>query len=812
MTNTPWFAKAKAWHGILFLGLFCVVYFLPQVLGKSYYTHDSFNANKGMGAFYKEAERGVPYWNDNRFAGMPTYVYYHNSLGNQFQVWPYLDYIFNSSFAVKLFMMASMFFCMMYFGLKVSVIFSVLTAILFSWSTYNIDILRAGHEWKVHAIIFSLAFFWSLFELFLNRRYLLGFILSALAMCLMVVSKHYQVMYYVAISVLIFWGVRLVFIIKQKTNIQQEYIHFAKSSILLAVGVLIGIGLNITAINTLREFAKETIRGKSELVSDNSSSSSSSSNTGGLDVDYAFMWSYGKLEFIDMFFENAMGGHSANTPTTESNTYNMLNQKYGPQQSANTIRQLPLYWGSQPFVGAPYYIGIVCLVVLFITFGYLPKWIRWWFLIAGTLSVCMAFGRHMMWFNKFLFETLPLLNKFRAVSTSMIVFMILMPLVSFYGLDRMLKSTNDQEWQSVLKQRLKYVAAFFGAMLILGFVLPYKGNAIDEKLAQYGLLDTMIQDRRALYFANVFRNLAVSVLIAIGLYYWKTKTSYARYMPLLVCVVAIYDVVGVTWDYLGHQHYEDQRIFKKKVIPQPSPIDREILKDKTYYRVLDFGSGSPMNNNNASQFHFSLGGYDAAKLRRYQELWDRYMAQPPSSKVVTNMLNAKYIITRNNKLILNQDALGSAWFVENIKQVNNANEELDALESINPETTAIIDHNKFEISKTSFEVDSLAYVQQKSIGLNKISYQTNNKKDGFVVFSEIYYPNDRKLFIDGKQVELKRLNYVLSGAFVPKGTHTLSLEFHPDLIKKYKWIEYVALILLILLSLWLMLKERKKND
>lgn len=795
---TELYKKVKVWHGVLFLALVSVVYFLPNVTGKKLYRHDIENLNMSNRSYKDKIQSGVPYWDAKKFSGMPLYLSYNKSVATQTRY--IADYSLGKllkSFASSSFLIALCFFLMMHYGLRVNVLLSVLAAALFAWSTYNMDILKAGHNWKVATIGYAFLFYWGMFEIFLNKRLRLGFVVTALGMSWMLVGKHFQVIYYIGLSVFLFWLVWLIdlAVLKLKKQLVQSKVkEFVTTTVTLGIAVLVGIGLNITLLNTSYQFSKQTIRGKSDLVTKDTSTSKKS---GGLDTDYAFQWSYGKVEFMNLFFANAMGGASSNTPTTDSHTYKELVKKYGERQSRQTIGQLPLYWGDQPFVGAPYYIGIIGLVVLILSFRFLPRRMRWWFVVAGLLSILMAFGRNLMWFNEYLFHHLPLLNKFRAVTTSMIVFMIMIPSLAFYALDRMLKSLNHAELQHEIRSRLKYLGILFGGMLLVGFVLSFTGHPIDKSLENYGLLKFVIEDRQSLFYTNVFRNLFLSAIAVVLLYYWKSDKDYTKYIPFAFGLVALFDVFNVSWQYFNHSHFQDTRNYMALSHPKPTQIDREILKDKSYHRVLDYRGGSPINNNRTSYFHHSLGGYDPAKLLRYQELWDRYMSGQHHSKVVSNMLNAKYIITNKNKLIVNQDALGNAWFVEHVKMVSNANEEMESIAALNPETSCVMDKSKFSLDQLDYEIPVEAQLKLTSQDLNVLTFESSNQNDGFVVFSEIYYPEDRILYIDDQPVELKRVNYVLSGARVPKGTHKLRLEFKPNLIYAYKWVEYVSMALLI---------------
>jgi hypothetical protein len=601
---------------------------------------------------------------------------------------------------------------------------------------------------------------------FRGKKVLLGSALTALFTSLILNANHLQITYYLVMLLFIIGVVKFIEAYKEKAL----PLFFKYVGILLLAGT-IGSLTSLSRIATTMEYGQESIRGKSELT-DNQSN-----KTSGLDKDYATAWSYGKAESFTLLIPNFHGGASGGALTTDSETYRLFKNSQQASQAKKIIKQLPLYWGSQPFTSGPVYAGaIVCFLFvmgLFLIKGYL----RWWILTTFLLMLALSWGKNLMPLTDFFLEYIPGYNKFRAVSTTLVIVELLIPFLGILALNKIIKEGKTNE---VMKS-FKYALGIVGGLCLLFALMPntfFDFEGLND--AQYGeaLTEALQVDRASLFSADAFRSLAFILLSAVAIWLYLNKTIKKTPLILLIGVLILGDMWVVNKRYLNDENFKA----KRKVLQPftPSVADSQILQDPDpNYRVYNT-TVSPFNDASTSYFHKSIGGYHGAKLKRYQELIDFHISK--GNMNVLNMLNSKYFIVRgqNNQPIAqrNPNALGNAWFVSDIIIVENSDEEIQKLGQINTANQVVVDQ-RFDLPPT-IEYDSTATIQLTNYKANHLSYTSSATTKQFAVFSEIYYDKGWNAYIDGELVPHIRANYLLRALPIPSGQHTIEFKFEPQ--------------------------------
>jgi hypothetical protein len=578
---------------------------------------------------------------------------------------------------------------------------------------------------------------------------------------------------------------------------------FAKATGVLIIASIFAVATNITNIWATYEYSKETIRGKTELTSEKSN------RTSGLDKDYATGWSYGKMETFTMLIPNFNGGSSQGALTENSNSYKALkSQNIDDNQAQKVIKALPLYWGTQPGVAGPVYIGAIIMFLFVFALFIVDNKYKWWLLAATVLSILLAWGKNFMPFTEFFLHYVPGYNKFRAVSMTLVMAELCIPLLAFIGLQEAFSGEVDKK---KLLKSLYYalgitggISLFFGmaGSAIFDFVSP-----ADEQYKSYfpdWLMAAIREDRAAILSADAFRSLAFIVIAGAAIWAMiNQKIKKQVFFTALILLILI-DMWAVNRRYLNSESFVRKSV---AAVPfQPSVADQIIMKDKDpNFRVFNQSVGNPFADASTSYFHKSLGGYHGAKLRRYQELIDYHLVK--GNMNVYNMLNTKYFIVPDEKtgqpqMQINMQAMGNAWFVNNAHMVNNADEEIKALSDFIPAETAIYD-KRFEnqVKGHLITKDELANITLTEYKPNHLTYKSETVKEQLAVFSEIYYDKGWNAYIDGKPAPYFRANYVLRAMIVPAGNHTIEFKFEPKVYKTGEKIAYASSILLVLLAL-----------
>ncbi len=627
-------------------------------------------------------------------------------------------------------------------------------------------------------------------------KWWLGGSLAALFTSLMLTANHSQITYYLVMLFLVLGAVKLVEAAKNK---QLDF--FFKSVGILIVAALLGTATNITNILTTYEYGEESMRGKSELTND------LGNKTSGLDKDYATAWSYGKAESFTLLIPNFHGGASQGELGTESETYQAIKQS---PQARKIIKQLPLYWGAQPFTSGPVYAGaIICflfVVGLFLLKGYM----RWWVLITTVLMLALGWGKNFMPLTDFFLEFFPGYNKFRAVSTTLVIVEFLLPLFGLVALNKLLGGSEKEESRKAIKWGFVITAGLcFVFALMPNMFFDFVASS-DEQLKGMGWpVDAIQSDRASLLSSDAWRSFILILLSAGALWLYLSNTLKKQHVILIIGVLVLGDMWAVNKRYLDNDDFESKR--KVETPFTPTIADQQILADPDpNFRVFNTAVNT-FNDASTSYFHKSIGGYHGAKLKRYQELIDAHISK--GNMNVLNMLNTKYVITRgqNGQPLAqrNQDALGNAWFVQETQIVNNADEELAALSAINSSAQAVIDE-RFSVFVPNVEMDSMASIQLTDYKANHLTYQSNCSTEQLAVFSEIYYDKGWNAYIDGDLVPHFRVNYVLRAMAVPAGEHLVEFKFEPATYTRGENVSLASSIVLLLLLAGVGYKELKK--
>ena len=804
----PVYKKALIHCGIiLFFFLVAAIYMSPAFDGKVIQQGDTmkWQAMAKEQADFHDKTGEYTTWTSSMFSGMPSYQVTNppsksifTKIGNTLN-FSHLGYSGNVG-VIFLYLLG---FYAALLALGLSPWLSLLGALAFGLGSYNIIIIEAGHITKAYAMSMMAPILGGMLLILQRKKYLWGGLLFALALGIQIAFNHIQITYYTMLTGLILGLVYLVYAIKDKT-----FKPLLIGVGILLIGIAFAIGANARMLFINQEYVKYTMRGGSEitvspedLYKDSEAKSIAASD--GLDKDYAFAWSYGKGETYTLLVPGSYGGGSGETVGTDSEFYKTFRQK-----------QAPLYWGDQPFTSGPVYFGAI-VIFLFVLGMFVVKGPeRWWILLATLLSILMAWGKNLMGFNSFLFDHLPLYNKFRTPSMSLVIANVTMVIMAVLAL----KTIFDKE-NPVDKKKLN-LGLYISTGITAGFILlmmAFSGNfsfsgASDVQMAaQYGpqwdmIKDVLVKDRKALFMSDSWRSLILVLISAVLLWLYinqKIKQS-GVIIGVLACLV-LFDLWGVDRRYLNDSNF----ITEKRLKLKPSQTDQILdqyaaqFKDEDY-RVFDL-SVNTFNDSYPSAFHHQIGGYNAAKLRRYQDIIDFYLSRHINSGVL-NMLNARYVVMPGQggqpMVQRNPDALGNAWFVDAYQLVEDPNAEIMALNDFNPADTAIIDKCFAEmVQGKNLDRDSNSVIvmeHQKPYNPDYVVYKTKTSKDQLAVFSEVYYAPDWRAYIDGKPADYFRVNYILRGMVIPAGEHKIEFRNEAPMLHKLDKVSLIVSLLFVL--------------
>ena len=771
---------------IISILLINVFYFWPQFEGKVVQQGDiiSFMGMSKEARDYQEKTGDPALWTNAMFGGMPTFQISAPNKANK------LSYIekalqFGLNHPAGFFILGMISFYILMLVLGVNPWLALLGAILFGLSTNNLILYEAGHTSKIRTIMISPIIIAGMILTF-RKYYLYGLALFTVGLGINIYANHLQMTYYLGMVLGLATLIEIINILSKK-----EYVHLAKSIGILILGSGLALLSSGSRLLTTYEYSKDTMRGK-PILEKTDDQARSSSEVDGLEWEYAMSWSNGVLDMFASFIPGVAGGGSGEKLSKDS--------RFAKAIGANKEVQAPAYWGSLPFTSGPIYFGIVAFFLFIFGLFVVKDSVKWWLAAGVLLTFMMSMGKNMEGFNKLLFEYFPMFNKFRTPNSVLSITAILIPILGVLAVSEVFKSTDKKQYLKPLYISSGIIAgicAFFAFAASGFFDFSSPGDARYEQLAGY-----LAEDRKSLMKSSALRSLFFVILASGGLWaYLKDKITSSILIGVLIGL-SIVDLVQTGKKYLDSNDFVSQRVYNQNF--EPRQVDKQILQDTDpNYRVLDV-SINTFNSATSSYHHKTIGGYHAAKLQRYQDLIDRHIST--NNMNVLNMLNTKYFIFKGEgdqeSYQRNPAALGNAWFVSEIEIVNTANNEIDALSNFEPSATAIV-HKEFESQLSKKEFEKNGQINLRSYSPNKLVYESESTSPQFAVFSEIWYGPDKgwKAYINGKEANHIRANYVLRAMEIPAGKNEIVFEFKPEIYYKGETISLIGSLLSLILLL-----------
>ncbi|MBX3256855.1 MAG: YfhO family protein [Chitinophagaceae bacterium] len=812
---------------LIAIGVFlivAVIYCRPALEGKVLQQSDViFWKGMAQNSFeYKEQHGRFPLWNTHLFSGMPNYQVAMDA--DSFL--PNLHTVLTLGLPkpIGFFFLACISFYILSCVIGARTVLGILGGLAFAYASFNVLFVATGHDTKMWTLSYMPGLLAGLLLIY-QGKYLSGLAVTTIFATWEIAFNHPQVTYYfffVALFVSIGYTLKW---IRQK-----QWKHLLISFGLAALAGIIAIANSAMSLLTTAEYANYTMRGGKDI--DITGSDIKKTDTKGLDYDYAFGYSIGKSETLTLFMPGVFGEGSSNRYDENSKLYEKLVEKNMPEQQASYIVQsMPKYWGSMSEgTGGTIYLGAIICFLAVVGLVVIQDNIKWWILAGAVLAIFMAWGRNFLGFNTFLMDHLPLYNKFRSPNTALIIPQMIFSLLAVMGLQQIFFTPNGMEiLKSSFKKILYATGSIFVVVLLIYFFNDFSG-ALDPMLAnafgapQEGkenigrmVVNAMKDDRKDMFLGNTFRAFLFAALVIGLLYLYMKKMIKPIAAVVIFIVVNTVDLLIIDSKYLNSENYlEDESTLQSNYFT-PTPADTQILQDKDpHFRVYNISTGDPFQGSAAitSYFHRNIGGYHAAKLRIYQDLIEAQLSKQMPNMDVLNMLNTRYIITPPQQqqqpagVYKNDQALGAAWFIKQIKFVNGPIEEIKALDQFGPKDTVIVDASFKTIAGNDPVFDSAASIQLTSYSNDEIKYATNAASPQFAVFSEVYYPAGWNAYIDGKKTDYAKVNYVLRGMTVPAGKHEIVFKFEPESYSKGQKLMYFGntLFLLVLaggiFSIW----------
>ncbi|MDO4729156.1 MAG: YfhO family protein [Bacteroidota bacterium] len=763
-------------HLVVF-GLFVAIalaFFYPVMQGKAIFQSDIVQYT-GMAKErndFRLNENEESYWTNAAFGGMPTY-----QLGANYEY----DFIKKIDKTIRFLPRPADYLFLYFIGfyillltLKVDIRTAFLGSVAFGFSTYLIIILGVGHNAKAHAIGYFGPVLTGIILVF-RGKYLWGGLLTALALALEINANHFQMTYYLMLLVFILGVIQFYKAFKNKTlNL------FFKATLVLLAAVILSLLTNATSILATQEYTQWSTRGKSELTIAPDGSNKLNS---GLSKEYITEYSYGLSESFNLIVPRLFGGSNHEALGKDSKTYEFLLQQGVPSSRALEFTNgLPTYWGKQPIVAAPAYIGAVIFFLFVLSLFLVRGYKKWWLLCGSIMALLLSWGKNFGVLTDLMIDYFPLYDKFRAVSSIQVVLELCVPILAMLGLYQFFKNSKEEN----KKPFLYTVCITFGLMivLLLGMALfDFKGinDAMYEQYYGSEIMKMIQEDRKSIYMNDLIRTTILMLFTVLFLNLYQNKNVSKVVVQGALLLLILFDLGGVARRYVDEKDFVEAH---RMAQPFESTLaDDAVLEDKGIYRVYEQEVG--INGARTSYFHHSIGGYHAAKPKRIQELFEYQIAN--RNMEVLNMLNVKYLLTRDLvgqlQPMKNDQALGNAWFVNKISEKSTDDEVMQGLSSFDPSTEAIIlvkDAQNLTFKQPV--VDSTAMITLKSYKPNRLVYESDNQRDGFAVFSEVHYPHGWVATLDGAEVPHYRVNYLLRGMEVPAGKHTIVFEFKPQVV------------------------------
>lgn len=827
------------------LVVFIVLAFLystPVFSGKQLFQHDIVQYRGGAKELldYRADTGNETYWSDSMFGGMPTY-----QMGSQFKGDIIKKIDSNLNFLPRpvnyLFLLFAGFFLLGMVAVR-NWKYALLGATFFGLSTYFYIIIAAGHNGKVNTIEYFAPLLAGILLVYIRKNYIWGFITTTLFMGLQIAANHPQMTYYLFLALGFLFLSELIRAIQKKTPMK----HFLISSAIIAASCAIGVGMNSQRIMANSEYIKETVRGKQILTNDSHTSGQS-----GLDKTSILMWSYGKLETLNLFIPRLMGGGSQEPEAKEmmNRVQELIQENVGSQAEMDRISKGfngVTYWGDQPGTSGPAYQGAVVCFLALLGFFFAWKKYRYWILGASILTVLLAWGSNFMPLSDFFIDYVPFYSKFRAPSSILVVVELLLPLIAIIGIYRFF--TDEKLTEEYKKKILLYVSG--GALGLLLILLIFGKSLLGfytESEKTYFppfLLDYLTDERFKLFRIDAIKALIYVAITAAVLFMTMKKKLSQNIALIIIGAVSLFDLWTVNKRYLNDSNYVDKvfaenpfqtessDLLAEKVQGNPNlesilanvnvnkTLETIAERDKTHYRIFNNILGT-FSETNTSYFKSSIGGYHAVKLRRYDDVINEYFQIMDSVKVpnVLNLLNAKYWVMggpEQPQAMPNPKANGNAWFVSDLKFVNTPDEEIKSIGVIDSKKTAVIaSADKSYFNSKPVQADSSAFINLTKYQPNELEFKSQSKTPQLAVFSEIYYPHGWKMFVDEKEVPYIKADYLLRAVHVPAGNHNIRMVFEPEVIEKGKWLSLLCFGLFIALSafgIFWMNKNKKKEQ
>lgn len=817
--------KILAYAGVVLFFLVLAYSFVPQVLSGKIVNQSDISGYVGMSHEMNEWNRTHPQdqtsWTSSMFSGMPTTTISAPRQGDWTQtIYDLLltgkrpaTYLFISLLGAFLLMLS----------LGIDGMLAVGGAIAVSFCSYNFQIIQVGHNTKMQAIAFLPWVLAACIFTYKNAlkdkktlkdwsKTVLGAVLFAFAVSFQVKANHQQITYYLALMLLILAASLFIRLVSDKERRDRLGRFFIASGLLLVFGTA-GIATNANKLVPVYKYTEQSMRGGSELAS------ASNSGSGGLELDYATAWSYGWEELPNMMIPNFNGGSSSGSVNLDkSATYSLLKQA-GTANAEEICRNLPLYWGPQPFTAGPMYMGAITVFLFILGLFFCEKKDKWWIIVCTLLAIFLGLGSHFMPFTKFFYDCVPFYNKFRTVSMALVVLQVTLPVLGFLALDRILKGSVPEP---DFKKKGLAAYAVAGGFCLLFVLIPGLAGSFTGSVdsgQQDILVEAFRTDRIRLLRSDALRSLLL-VSAAFLLLLWGYKGN-RRLAMSLVCLLLLVDLFSVGKRYLNDDDFVTPRAFNTQF--NKRPVDEMILADEDpSYRILDL-TVSPFNDSHPSYWHKNVGGYSPAKLQRYQELIDRYLmpeinsfykaagtartveelnAVLPELKTLS-ALNMKYVILGGETYpATNSGACGNAWFVDAAVPVSSPDEALDRIGTADLRTEAVLEPVDTELAGTSFTPsDSTDTIRMVHYAPNELRYKYNASGDRLAVFSEVYYPEGWHAWIEdtGEEVPVFRADWILRGAVLPSGGHELVMRFDPKSVSAGAAVSRVSSILIIIM-------------
>ncbi|NAW50221.1 hypothetical protein GNY06_02060 [Elizabethkingia argentiflava] len=824
---------------LVFFILIAVIYNAPLLTGKELIQPDIVHYRGGAQEMleYRAKTGNETYWSDAMFGGMPTY-----QTGAQFRgdIIKKIDAVLNflPKPANYLFLLFSGFFFLGMVSLR-NWKYALLGASFFGLSTYFYIIIAAGHNGKVHTIAYFAPLVASILLVYLQKKYFWGFVATTLCMGLQITANHPQMTYYLFIALAFFFLSEFIrTVIKTK-----DYKHFLTATAIVGIAMLLGLAMNSQRMLSNAEYVKETVRGK-HILSD----ISKQEDIHGLDKGSITMWSYGKLETLNLFIPRLMGGASQEKGNDKmvGRIQQLIQENATSQQEVDNIMKglnSLSYWGEQPMTSGPAYQGAVVIFLALLGFFFAHAKYRWWILGASILTILLAWGNNFMPLTDFFIDFIPMYNKFRAPSSILVVVELFFPFIAIIGLYRFFSDNAlcVQYKQKILFSVTGSVVGITLLMIIFGKeALGFQTELEGQYLPSY-ILNYLIEERYAVFCTDAIK--AILYVVTTGVILLLTIKQKMRKNMALILIggLSIFDLWTVNKRYLNNDNFTDKIFAQNPFITETSesliaksntnsyidgllqqaPINQALeniaKKDKTHYRVFNSLLG-PFNETNTSYFTNSVGGYSAAKLRRYDDLINKYFNSDINSHIL-NLLNTKYLLVADstNTGILtkeNPHANGPAWLVSEIKIASTPNEEISLIGKIDHKKIAIIGkEDEGYLKGKRLAEDANAKIEIKNYQPNQILYQSSSATPQLAVFSEIYYPHGWKFYVDGKPTDYIKADYLLRALYIPAGHHEIYMKFEPEVIQKGKSISLASTSLfLILTALGFWFYQRKEKQ